>query len=66
MRFDGQRLRQRGPQVAGLGRPVFVSLTSTLDWSFINWYAHKFAGSNPFGYGAVDLRRYEMARQRCS
>lgn len=53
-------------EVTGLGRPVLVSLTSTLDWSFINWYTHKFAGSNPFGYGAVDIRTYEMARQRCS
>jgi transcriptional regulator with XRE-family HTH domain len=53
-------------EVAGLGRPVFVSMTATLDWSFINWYAHKFAGYNPFGYGAVDIRTYEMARSKCS
>lgn len=53
-------------EMAGFGRPVFVGSTATLDWSFINWYAHKFAESNPFGYGAVDIRTYEMTRQRCS
>ena len=53
-------------EVTGFGRPVLVSLTATLDWSFINWYTCKFVGSNPFGYGAVDIRTYGMARQRCS
>jgi transcriptional regulator with XRE-family HTH domain len=53
-------------KVAGFGRPVFVSTMATLDWSFINWYARKFAGSNPFGYGAVDLRTYYMATSKCS
>jgi transcriptional regulator with XRE-family HTH domain len=52
--------------VAGFGRPVFVGMTATLDWSFINWYTRKFTGSNPFGYGAIDIRTYEMARLRSS
>lgn len=53
-------------EVAGFGGPVYVSTTATLDWSFINWYTRKFAGSNPFGYGAVDLRTYYMAKSKCS
>lgn len=53
-------------KVAGLGRPVYVSSMATLDWSFINWYTRKFAGSNPFAYGAVDLRTYYMAKSKCS
>jgi transcriptional regulator with XRE-family HTH domain len=52
--------------VAGFGKPVFVGMTATLDWSFINWYTQKFTGSNPFGYGAVDIRTFEMARSLCS
>jgi ribonuclease T len=53
-------------EVAGFGRPVFVSSTATLDWSFINWYTRKFTGDNPFGYGAVDLRTYATAESQCS
>lgn len=53
-------------KVAGFGRPVYVSSMATLDWGFINWYTRKFAGSNPFGYGGVDLRTYRMATSKCS
>jgi hypothetical protein len=53
-------------EVSGFGRPVFVGMTATLDWSFVNWYARKFTEANPFGYGAVDIRTYEMARHRRS
>jgi len=52
--------------IAGFGRPVFVGMTATIDWSFINWYTQKFAGSNPFGYGAIDIRTYTMAVERKS
>jgi transcriptional regulator with XRE-family HTH domain len=52
--------------IAGLGRPVYVGMTATIDWSFINWYTQKFAGSNPFGYGAIDIRTYTMAMERKS
>jgi transcriptional regulator with XRE-family HTH domain len=52
--------------IAGVGRPVYVGMTATIDWSFINWYTQKFAGSNPFGYGAIDIRTYAMAMERKS
>ena len=32
------------------GKPIFVSDNLAYDWSFINWYFHKFVGDNPFGY----------------
>jgi hypothetical protein len=32
------------------GRPVFVSDNVAFDWQFINYYLHKFTGSNPFGF----------------
>jgi len=34
------------------GSPVFVSDNPAFDWQFINWYFHKFLGSNPFGFSA--------------
>ena len=32
------------------GRPVFVSDNVAFDWQFINYYFHRFLGSNPFGF----------------
>lgn len=32
------------------GRPVFMSDNPCFDWQFINYYLHKYTGSNPFGY----------------
>lgn len=34
------------------GRPVFVSDNPAFDWSYMNYYFHRFIGSNPFGYSA--------------
>lgn len=34
------------------GRPVFVSDNPAFDWQWMNYYLHKFAGGNPFGYSA--------------
>lgn len=33
-------------------RPVFVSDNIAFDWQFINFYAHKYLGHNPFGFSA--------------
>ena len=32
------------------GRAVFVSDNLAFDWQFINYYFHRFLGSNPFGF----------------
>lgn len=32
------------------GHPVFISDNPCFDWQFINYYLHKYAGSNPFGF----------------
>lgn len=32
------------------GRPIFITDNLAFDWQFINYYFHKFLGSNPFGY----------------
>lgn len=33
-------------------RPVFVSDNPAFDWQFINYYFHKYTGSNIFGFSA--------------
>lgn len=39
---------------------VFVGFNAPFDWSFINYYFHKFVGSNPFGFSALDIKAYYM------
>lgn len=33
-----------------VGKPIFVSDNLAFDWMWINYYLHKYAGENPFGY----------------
>lgn len=48
------------------GRPlVFVGLNAPFDWSFINYYFHRFAGGNPFGHTALDIKAYYMGVMGC-
>lgn len=35
-----------------IGRPVFISDNNGYDFAFINYYFHKFYGSNPFGWSS--------------
>jgi len=68
-------LRQRGldPDVAmkafsdwlaTLNRPndtlVFVGFNAPFDWSFMNYYFHRFMGKNPFGFTALDIKALYM------
>ena len=46
--------------------PVLVGFNASFDWSFINWYFHKYLNGNPFGYGAVDIKSYYMGLSRSS
>lgn len=39
---------------------VFVGLNAPFDWSFINFYFHKYLGHNPFGFTALDMKAYFM------
>ncbi|KGT48198.1 MULTISPECIES: exonuclease domain-containing protein [Acinetobacter] len=36
--------------------PIFVGLNASFDWSFMNYYFHKYTGNNPFGVAALDLK----------
>jgi len=42
--------------VAGNAKPIFVGLNAPFDWSFINYYFHRFIGRNPFGFTALDIK----------
>lgn len=46
------------------GRPVFVAYPAVFDFSFVYWYLAQFAGENPFGYSAIDIKTYAMAMMR--
>lgn len=46
------------------GRPVFVAYPAVFDFSFVYWYLTQFAGENPFGYAAIDIKTYAMAMLR--
>ncbi|HSH83169.1 MAG TPA: 3'-5' exonuclease [Herpetosiphonaceae bacterium] len=47
-------------------RPVFVGFNASFDWSFVNWYFHKFLGDNPFGIGGLDIKAYYMGFSGCA
>lgn len=51
-----------GPSTA----PVFLGFNAPFDWSFINYYFHRFAGNNPFGFSALDIKAYYMGATGCS
>jgi ribonuclease T len=46
--------------VAGNRSPVFVGLNAGFDWSFINYYFHRFLDSNPFGFAPLDIKALFM------
>jgi DNA polymerase III epsilon subunit-like protein len=41
-------------------KPVFVGFNACYDWQFVNWYFETFTGSNPFGFGGIDIKSYYM------
>ena len=46
------------------GRLVFVAYPAVFDFSFVYWYLTQYAGENPFGYSAIDVKTYAMAMLR--
>lgn len=47
------------------GTLVFVGLNAPFDWSFVNYYFHRFLQHNPFGYTALDIKAYYMGVTGC-
>jgi DNA polymerase III epsilon subunit-like protein len=46
--------------------PVFVGFNAPFDWSFVNYYFHRFLGSNPFGFTALDIKALYMGATGCA
>ena len=44
---------------------VFVGFNAPFDWSFVNYYFHRFVGANPFGFAALDIKAYYMGATGC-
>lgn len=44
------------------GRAVFLGFNATFDWQFVNYYALKFGGRNPFGISGCDIKAYFMGK----
>jgi DNA polymerase III epsilon subunit-like protein len=45
---------------------VFVGFNAPFDWSFVNYYFHRFLGGNPFGFTALDIKALYMGATGCS
>lgn len=43
-------------------KPVFVGYPANFDFMFVAWYLNRFAGSNPFGFAALDIKSFAMAK----
>jgi DNA polymerase III epsilon subunit-like protein len=52
--------------VAGVdGTVVFVGFNAPFDWSFVNYYFHRFGAGNPFGFTALDIKALYMGATGC-
>lgn len=45
---------------------IFVGFNAPFDWSFVNYYFHRFLGRNPFGFTALDIKAFYMGKTGCS
>lgn len=56
-----QKLAEWVSQASGDGKKaIFVGLNAPFDWSFVNYYFHKYLGRNPFGFAALDIKAFYM------
>ncbi len=44
---------------------VFVGFNAPFDWSFVNYYFHRFSDGNPFGFTALDIKALYMGATGC-
>ncbi len=42
------------------GKPVFAAYPAGFDFMFVCWYLMRFAGRNPFGFAALDIKTMAM------
>lgn len=60
--FKDWVLSAAGPDAA----PIFVGFNAPFDWSFVNYYFHRYLGENPFGFAALDIKSMYMGAVRSS
>lgn len=60
-----EQLRDWVEKVKGGGKPVFVGFNAGFDWSFVNWYFHRYLGDNPFGFAPLDIKSFYMGMAGC-
>jgi DNA polymerase III alpha subunit (gram-positive type) len=42
------------------GQIIFVGYPLAFDYPFVNYYLHRFADDNPFGFSGIDIRSFAM------
>ncbi|QDV26059.1 3'-5' exonuclease [Aureliella helgolandensis] len=47
-------------------KPVMAGFNVGFDWSFVNWYFHRFMGANPLGFTSIDIKSLFMGLAGCS
>jgi DNA polymerase III alpha subunit (gram-positive type) len=47
-------------------KSVFVGFNAPFDWSFVNYYFHRFSSANPFGIGGIDIKALYMGATGCT
>lgn len=65
----GDAMRSFAQWIAEMSKkqvPVFVGFNAAFDWSFVNWYFHRYHRSNPFGVSGIDIKSYYMGKRGCS
>ncbi len=55
-----QMFRDWVVRITGDATPVFVGFNAPFDWSFVNYYFHRYLGENPFGFTALDIKSMYM------
>ncbi len=61
------RFRDWTRAAAGEGQdPVFAGFNAPFDWSFVNYYFHRFTGEDPFGFTALDIKGLYMGMTGCT
>lgn len=53
-------------KVSAGGKPVMVAFNAPFDWSFVNYYFHRFLGENVFGFAALDIKAFYMGAAKTS
>jgi ribonuclease T len=53
-------------KVANGRSPVFVGLNAGFDWSFVNYYFHRYHSGNPFGFAPLDIKALFMGTTGCT